>query len=80
MTSLVMLGAVSVAIAAAVLELLAGSPRAAPSDKHALDTILRSGAVLAFVGAAGLLLFGRHRSLGTARVRPAPGVRPGPAS
>jgi MFS family permease len=81
LTSLVMLGAVSVAIAAAVLELLAGSPRAAASDTHALDLVLRSGAVLAVVGAAGLLLFGRHRSLDPAAVSPrAPGVRPGPAS
>ncbi len=47
LTSLVMLGAVSVAIAASVLELLAGSPGAAASDKHALDVILRSGAVFA---------------------------------
>lgn len=61
LTSLVMLGAVSVAIAASVLELLAGSPRAAAFDKHALDLILRSGAVLALAGAAGILLFGRHR-------------------
>ncbi len=81
LTSLVMLGAVSVAIAASVLELLAGSPQAAASDKHALDVILRSGAVLSLVGAAGLLLFGRHRSAGPegASRRP-PGARPQPGS
>jgi MFS family permease len=62
LTSLVMLGGVSVAIAAAVLELLAGSPQAAASDQHALDVILRAGAVLSVAGAAGLLLFGRHRA------------------
>jgi sugar phosphate permease len=62
LTSLVMLAAVSVAIAASVLELLAGSPQAAASDRYALDLVLRSGAVLALVGAAGLLLFGRHRA------------------
>jgi hypothetical protein len=81
LTSLVMLGAVSVAIAAGVLELLAGSPQAAASDKHALDVILRSGAVLSLVGATGLLLFGRHRSAGpgVASRRP-PGARPRPGS
>jgi MFS family permease len=71
LTSLVMLAAVSVAIAASVLELLAGSPQAAASDRYALDLVLRSGAVLALVGAAGLLLFGRHRAdPETGRVRP----------
>jgi EmrB/QacA subfamily drug resistance transporter len=81
LTSLVMLGGVSVAIAASVLELLAGSPQAAASDEHALDVILRSGAVLAFVGAAGLLLFGRHRAAEPAAVsRPQPGARPRPGS
>src|SRR5260370_9916445 len=42
LTSLVMLGAVSVAIAASRLEPLAGSPPAPASAKHALDLILRS--------------------------------------
>jgi hypothetical protein len=60
LTSLVMLGAVGVAIGAAVLELLAGSPEAAAGDAAAIDTVLRAGAALAFVGAACLLLFGRH--------------------
>src|SRR5207247_3750196 len=63
LTSLVMLGGVSVAIAAAVLEILAGSPQAAASDQHALDVILRAGAVLSVAGAAGLLLFGRGQVL-----------------
>jgi len=62
LTSLVMLAAVSVAIAASVLELLAGSPQAAASDQRALDLVLRSGAVLSVTGATGLLLFGRHRA------------------
>ncbi|HEY2817075.1 MAG TPA: MFS transporter, partial [Casimicrobiaceae bacterium] len=44
LTSFVMLGAVSVAIAAAVCELVAGSPEAAASDAHALDVILLAGA------------------------------------
>ncbi|HEY2817352.1 MAG TPA: hypothetical protein VGK44_09510, partial [Casimicrobiaceae bacterium] len=58
LTSFVMLGAVSVAIAAAVCELVAGSPEAAASDAHALDVILLAGAALAFVGALGLMMFG----------------------
>jgi MFS family permease len=62
LTSFVMLGAVGVAIAAAVCELVAGSPEAAASDAHALDVILLAGAVLAFVGAIGLMMFGRSRA------------------
>jgi hypothetical protein len=57
-----MLGAVGVAIAAAVCELIAGSPEAAASDAHALDAILLAGAVLALVGAIGLMMFGRPRA------------------
>lgn len=59
LTALVMLGAVGVAIAAAVLELLAGSAQAATTDAAAINTVLRAGAVLAFVGAVALLVFGR---------------------
>jgi EmrB/QacA subfamily drug resistance transporter len=59
LTSLVMLGAVGVAIAASMLELLSGSAAAAASDERAIDTVLRAGAVLAFAGALGLLAFGR---------------------
>ena len=59
LTSLVMLGAVGVAIGAAMLEVLAGSPTAAGSDAAAIDTVLRAGAALAFVGAVALLAFGR---------------------
>ena len=62
LTSLVMLGAVGVAIGAAVLELLAGSPSAAGSDAAAINVVLRAGAGLAFVGAVFLLAFGRHQS------------------
>jgi MFS family permease len=54
--------AVGVAIAAAVCELVAGSAEAAPSDAHALNVILLAGAVLAFVGAVGLMMFGRPRA------------------
>jgi MFS family permease len=61
LTSLVMLGAVGVAIAAAVCELIAGSPQAAASDPHAINVILLAGAALALVGAVGLVAFGRQR-------------------
>ena len=67
LTCLVMLGAVSVAIAAATLELLSGSAVGAASDAPALNSILRAGAVLALGGAVVLLAFGppsvdRHRA------------------
>jgi MFS family permease len=58
LTCLVMLGAVSVAIAAAMLELLSGSVEGAASDVAALHVVLRVGAGLAFMGAVVLLLFG----------------------
>jgi len=58
LTSLVMVGAVSVAIAATVLELLSGSVRGAASDGAAIEVVLRAGALLALVGALGLLVFG----------------------
>jgi MFS family permease len=61
LTSLVMLGAVGVAIGAAALEVLAGSPMAAGSDANAINTVLRAGAALAFAGAVALLAFGRSR-------------------
>jgi hypothetical protein len=64
LTSLVMLGAVGVAIGAAVLELLAGSPERAGYDAAALHTILRAGAALALAGAIALLLFARNRTEG----------------
>jgi Na+/melibiose symporter-like transporter len=73
LTSFVMLGAVGVAIAAAVCELVAGSPEAAASDAHALDVILRAGAVLAFVGAVGLMMFGPPGATGLAHVARSPG-------
>jgi EmrB/QacA subfamily drug resistance transporter len=62
LTSLVLLGAVAVAIAAAVLDLLSGSAATAASDAEALDIVIRAGGVLAVLGAAGLLAFGRSRS------------------
>lgn len=59
LTALVLLGAVGVAIAAAVLEMIAGSAEQAASDPAAIDAVLRAGAVLAAAGACGLLAFGR---------------------
>jgi MFS family permease len=77
LTCLVMLGAVSVAVAAAMLELLSGSVAGAASDAAAINTILRAGAVLALGGGVVLLAVGPPRaqvqeavgpgSLGTAR-------------
>ena len=60
LTALVMLGAVGVAIGAALLELLAGSAKAAGTDAAAINTVLRAGAALAFVGAVALLCSGAH--------------------
>jgi EmrB/QacA subfamily drug resistance transporter len=62
LTCLVMLGAVSVAIAAAMVELLSGSVSGAASDASALNIVIRTGAALAVVGAIGLMMFGRQRS------------------
>ena len=65
LTCLVMLGAVSVAIAAAMVELLSGSVAGAAADARAINTVLRAGAVLAFFGAIALLAFGRKRTADT---------------
>lgn len=62
LTSLVMLGAVAVAIAASMLEVLAGSPAAAASDPRAINIVLRVGAGLALAGAIALFAFGRPGS------------------
>lgn len=62
LTPLVLLGAVAVAIAAAVLDLLSGSASTAASDSEALDVVIRAGGVLAVAGAVGLLAIGRRRS------------------
>ena len=45
LTSLVLLGAVGVAIAAGVLELPSRSPAAAAADADALDAVIREGTV-----------------------------------
>ena len=61
LTALVMLGAVGVAIGAAVIEILAGSAQAGSTNAAAINNVLRAGAVLAFLGAVALLVFGRNR-------------------
>ncbi|WP_411102827.1 MFS transporter [Streptomyces sp. cmx-4-9] len=52
LTSLVLLGAVAVAVAAAVLEVLSGSAAAAASDGPAIEAVLRAAALLSLLGAA----------------------------
>ncbi|MFI1153360.1 MFS transporter [Streptomyces sp. NPDC020817] len=63
LTSLVLLGAMAVAVAATVLEVLSGSEQAAASDAAAIETVLRGAALLSLLGAAGLLpLIRRQRA------------------
>ncbi len=61
LTSLVMLGAVGVAVGATALELISGSSSTASSDPAAIDWVLRAGALLALVGAVTLVLLGRRQ-------------------
>ena len=61
LTSLVMLGAVGVAVGATALELISGSSSTASSDPTAIDWVLRAGALLALIGAVTLVLLGRGR-------------------
>ncbi|MGW2303199.1 MFS transporter [Streptomyces sp. NPDC001809] len=55
LTTLVLLGALAVAVASTVLEALSGSASEAASDGSAIETVLRAAAVLALVGGALLL-------------------------
>ncbi|MGZ9935053.1 MFS transporter [Streptomyces sp. NC-S4] len=55
LTSLVLLGALAVAVASTVLEVLSGSASSAASDGAAIETVLRAAAVLALLGGALLL-------------------------
>lgn len=55
LTSLVLLGAVAVAVATTVLEVLSGSAERAASDGPAIEQVLRVAALLSLVGAAALL-------------------------
>ncbi|MEU8912594.1 hypothetical protein [Streptomyces nigrescens] len=61
LTSLVLFGAVSVTIAATVLETVSGSPTTAASDGPAIEAVLRGTSVLAFLGAFGLFAICRPR-------------------
>ncbi|MGW1893350.1 MFS transporter [Streptomyces sp. NPDC002004] len=65
LTSLVLLGAVSVAIAATILETASSSAAVAASDAKAIDSVLRGAAGLGVLGAAGLAVLvltnGRRR-------------------
>ncbi|MFB6528816.1 MFS transporter [Streptomyces sp. NPDC056399] len=54
LTSLVLLGAVAVAVASTVLELLSGSVEGAAADGSAIESVLRAAALLALLGAAAL--------------------------
>ncbi|MFE2270818.1 MFS transporter [Streptomyces lavendulae] len=54
LTSLVLLGAVAVAVASTVLEVISGSAEGAASDGSAIETVLRAAALLAVLGAAAL--------------------------
>ncbi|MFK0263348.1 MFS transporter [Streptomyces angustmyceticus] len=61
LTSLVLFGAVSVAVAATVLELISGSPSTAAADGRAIETVLRGTSLLAFLGAFGLFAISAPR-------------------
>lgn len=54
LTSLVLLGAVAVAVASTVLEVISGSVAGAAADGPAIETVLRAAAVLAVLGAAAM--------------------------
>jgi Na+/melibiose symporter-like transporter len=58
----VLFGAVGVAVAASLLEVVSGMDRGAAGDADAIDTVLRCTSVLGFVSAVALLTLGRRRS------------------
>lgn len=61
LTSLVLLGAVAVAVAASVLEVISGSAARAASDGPAIESVLRGAALLSVLGAAALAAVVRRR-------------------
>jgi MFS family permease len=61
LTSLVMLGAIGVTVAATVLEVVSGSANTAAQDSDAIKAVLLGAAVLNFAGAVGLVTLGRPR-------------------
>ncbi|MEU8777914.1 MFS transporter [Streptomyces sp. NPDC048606] len=60
LTSLVLLGAVAVAVASTLLEVISGSATRAASDGAAIETLLRGAAALAVLGAAAMAAVGRR--------------------
>ncbi|MFJ9344041.1 MFS transporter [Streptomyces sp. NPDC101733] len=60
LTSLVLLGAVAVAVASTLLEVISGSTTHAASDGPAIETLLRWTAVLSVLGAAAMALVVRR--------------------
>lgn len=60
LTSLVLLGAVAVAVASTVLEVLSGSVGGAASDGPAIESVLRVAALLSVLGAAALAVLVRR--------------------
>ncbi|MGW7312443.1 MFS transporter [Streptomyces sp. NPDC054854] len=60
LTSLVLLGAVAVAVASTVLEALSGSAARAASDGPAIESVLRAAALLSVLGAAALAVVVRR--------------------
>ncbi|MFG2770520.1 MFS transporter [Streptomyces sp. NPDC048350] len=69
LTSLVLLGALAVAVASSVLEALSGSASRAASDGPAIEWVLRAAAVLALLG--GVLLLRLVRATRPAKPRDA---------
>ncbi|MCY0922309.1 MFS transporter [Streptomyces sp. H27-G5] len=75
LTSLVLLGAMAVAVATTVLEVLSGSAERAASDGPAIEEVLRVAALLSLLGAAALLPLiraGRRSPPRTTGTLPAP--------
>ncbi|MFD3808407.1 MFS transporter [Streptomyces sp. NPDC058619] len=60
LTSLVLLGAVAVAVASTVLEVISGSAGSAASDGPAIESVLRVAALLSVLGAAALAVLVRR--------------------
>jgi hypothetical protein len=61
-TSVVMFGAIGVAVAATVLEVVSGSASAAAEDSDAIKSVLIGIAALNLAGAVALVTLGRPRA------------------
>ncbi|MCX5197269.1 MFS transporter [Streptomyces sp. NBC_00249] len=66
LTSLVLLGAVAVAVASTVLEVISGSAAAAAADGPAIESVLRAAALLSLLGAAAMTAVVRRNPARTA--------------